>query len=186
MQDTFSAGVRLGGLCTLTEIKSLIGYMLYTVDEPIPRQMVLDILTGNGTANYFDCCAALDELERAGNFTEDENGLTLTDIGRQVAKELGERVRYGLRSEAVRAALRLLARRRRERENSVRIEPLSRGCAVTCITDEGDAPFFSLTLRVADTAQAELIRDRFLDDPVRLYQLVMDELTKPPQPEPEE
>ena len=186
MQDTFSAGVELGGLYTLTEIKSLIGYMLYTVEEPIPRQMVLDVLTGNGTANYFDCCAALDELERAGNFTEGEDGLTLTEIGRQVARELGERVRFGLRDRAVRSALRLLARRQRERENRVKIEPLPRGCTVTCVTEEGDSPLFSLTLRVADTAQAELIRDRFLDDPVRLYQTVMEELTRDIPPEPEE
>lgn len=178
MQETFTAGVELGGLYTRAEIKSLIGYMLYTVGEPMPRQMVLDVLTGNGIANYFDCCAALDELEHADNFHITDEGLTLTDVGRQVVETLGNRVRYGLREKAVASALKLLTRRKRARENTVTVEKLPRGCAVTCVTEEGDAPLLSITLRVADTEQAAFIRERFLADPTRLYQAVIEVLTQ--------
>lgn len=178
MQETFSAGVQLGGLYTLTEIKSLIGYVLYTVEEPMPRELMLEVFTSNGIANYFDCCAALDELERAQNFIDTPDGLVLTDVGRQVADTLGDRVRFGLREKAVETALKLLAHRRRARENTVKIDPLPRGCAVTCVVEEGDTPLLSLTLRVADTYQAELIRDRFLADPTRLYRTVIGTLAE--------
>ena len=178
MQETFTAGVELGGLYTRSEIKSLIGYMLYTVEEPMPREMVLDVLSGNGIANYFDSCVALDELGQAANYTETPDGLVLTDTGRQVAETLSDRVRYGLREKAVTAALALLARRRRLKENTVQIDKLPRGYNVTCTSEEGDAPLMSLTLRVADEYQAELIRDRFQEDPVRLYRVVLEVLTR--------
>ncbi len=176
MQDTFSAGVELG-LYSLAEIKTLIGYMLYTVKQPVPRQTIVDALTANAIANYFDACTALDELERAENIRQEQDGVVLTDVGEQVAQTLGIRVRYSLRERAVATTLQLLARQKRERENTVKIEKLEQGCAVTCVIEEGDFPLLSMTLRVADKEQARLIEERFLSDPTRLYQEVINTLT---------
>lgn len=177
MQDTFSAGVELG-LYSLAEIKTLIGYMLYTVKQPVPRQTIVDALTTNAIANYFDACTALEELERADNIRQEEEGMVLTEVGEQVAQTLGIRVRFSLRERAVATTLQLLARQKRERENTVRIEPLEQGCAVTCVIEEGDYPLLSLTLRVADREQARLIEEHFLSDPTGLYQEVIGVLTK--------
>ena len=84
--DAFSAGVEPGGLYSSQEIKILICYMLAGVNEPLTRQSVLEILTADGMANFFEAGAAIDDLIRRQNLTEDETGLLhLTAEGRQAA-----------------------------------------------------------------------------------------------------
>ena len=121
--DGFSAGVEPGGLYSPQQIKILICYMLDGAGEPMPRQAVLDIIAGGGMANFFETGAAIDELVRLQNLEESEDGhISLTEKGRQAASTLFGLIPYTLRERSVKAALQLLTRIRRERENSVRID----------------------------------------------------------------
>ncbi len=91
----------------------------------MPRQAMLDIISGNGMANFFETGSAIDELVRLGHVTEGGGGhAVLTDTGRQVADTLSGMIPYTLRERSVRSALQLLTRIRRERENTVTIEKL--------------------------------------------------------------
>ena len=178
MHDVFAAGVEPGGLYNSQEIKILICYMLMGAGEPMPRQAVLDIIAGNGMANLFETGSAIDELIRYNNLIENDDGtLTLTETGRQVAGTLAGMVPYTLRERSVKSALQLFTRIRRERENSVVIEKLDRGCTVTCTINDDKVPLLSFTLRVADQMQAQLIKEIFLDDPVLLYRSMLAVLT---------
>ncbi len=71
----------------------------------------------------------------------------------------------------------MLTRIRRERENSVTMEKLPNGYNVICTIHDAEEPLLSLTLRVADEPQAQLIREEFLNDPVLLYRSVLAILT---------
>ena len=176
--DTFSAGVEPGGLYSPQQIKILICYMLDGAGEPMPRQAILDIIAGGGMANFFETGAAIDELVRLHNLEEDAAGrLSLSEKGRQAASTLFGSIPYTLRERSVKAALHLLTRIRRERENSVKMEKLPNGYTVTCTIHDMEAPLLSLTLRVADEPQAQLIREEFLNDPVLLYRSVLAILT---------
>lgn len=176
--DVFFAGVEPGGLYTSQEIKILICYMLDSVGEPIPMQTVTDVLAGRGMANFFEIGAAVDELLRRDHLKEDENGLlTVTPLGHQAATTLMGLVPYTLRERSVEATLHLMTRRRREKENSVIIQPLERGCRVTCSIDDGDQSLMSFSLLVGDSQQAQLIKERFLEDPVLLYRSLITILT---------
>ncbi len=177
MQDAFSAGVEPGGLYTIQEIKILICYMLRGVNEPLTRESVTDIIAGGGMANYFETADALDALVRQGHLLEQKDGITLTETGRQVASTLAGRIPYTLRERSVKAALRLLTRRRREAENDVQIEKLNSGVQVTCTIQDADTPLLSLSLHVADNLQAQLVRENFLEDPTLLYRSVLAILT---------
>lgn len=173
-QQIFSDGVEPGGLRTSQEIKILVCYMLLGAGEPMPRQAVLEIISGNGMANFFETGSAIDELIRLGHVTESDDGrLTLADTGRQVADTLSGMIPYTLRERSVKSALQLLTRIRRERENTVTIEKLSHGYNVTCSIDDGEHPLLSFTLRVADDLQAQMIRENFLNDPVLLYRSLL-------------
>ena len=176
--DGFSAGVEPGGLYSPQQIKILICYMLDGAGEPMPRQAVLDIIAGGGMANFFETGAAIDELVRLQNLEESEDGhISLTEKGRQAASTLFGLIPYTLRERSVKAALQLLTRIRRERENSVRIDKLESGYNVTCTINDTDSPLLSLTLRVADEPHAQLIREQFLNDPVLLYRSLLAILT---------
>ena len=177
IQDAFSAGVEPGGLYTSQEIKILICYMLLGVGEPMERQMVTELIAGNGMANFFETAAAVDELARQGHLTEKEGRISLTATGRQVGDTLAGMIPYTLRERSVKAALQLLTRIRREQENTVELEKLDHGYRVTCTIQDSASPLMSVSLRVADDMQAGLIRENFLDDPTLLYRSLLAILT---------
>ena len=177
IQDAFSAGVEPGGLYTSQEIKILICYMLLGVGEPMERQMVTELIAGNGMANFFETAAAVDELARQGHLTEEEGRISLTETGRQVGDTLAGMIPYTLRERSVKAALQLLTRIRREQENTVELEKLDHGYRVTCTIQDSASPLMSVSLRVADDMQAGLIRENFLDAPTLLYRSLLAILT---------
>ena len=176
--DAFSAGVEPGGLYSSQEIKILICYMLAGVDEPLPRQSVLEIIATGGMANFFEAGAAIDELIRLHNLTEGEDGrLYLTEDGRQAASTLSGMIPFTLRERSVQAALKLLTRMRREKENRGTVKKLEHGRLVTCEIQDAGQPLLSFSLRVADDLQAGLIRERFLEDPTLIYSSLIALLT---------
>lgn len=179
MFDAFSAGVEPGGLRTTEEIKILLCYMLHTVQQPMPRGDVTDIVVGGGMANYFDVENAIEELLRLQHLVEGEDHTIATTVtGGQIGEELSVRVPYTLRERSAKAALELLRRRRTEADNPVTVEKLPEGgCLVTCaVVDEGKA-LFSVALRVADDWQANQIKEHFLEDPSALYRANLAVLT---------
>ena len=176
--DAFGAGVEPGGLHTRHEIKILICYMLMGAGQPLQRNDILDVVCGGGLANFFDTSAAIDELVELGNLCEQEDGaLSVTDVGAHAADTLTDLLPYTVRERAVEGALKLLSRRRNEQENHVDIQKNGSGYTVTCTVGSGDTPLLSFSLLVADDRQAELIRERFLQDPLLLYQSVIAVLT---------
>ena len=123
MNDTFAAGVEPGGLRTSQEIKILICYLLRTVEQPMLRDDVTDILVGNGMANYFDIEEAMEELLRLQHLVQsDDRRIATTVSGAQIGDELSVRIPYTLRERSVKAALRLLRRRSIEKDNTVTVD----------------------------------------------------------------
>lgn len=171
MADVFSAGVQPGGLNTSQEIKILLCYMLHTVNQPMPRDQVTDIIVADGMANYFDTEDAIEELLRLQHLVTDDNrNIATTVTGSQIGESLSMRVPYMLRERSVKAALQLLKRREIERDNKVEIRRLEDGgCQVICTVLDQDKPLLSVALRVADEYQAEQIKENFLADPSFLY-----------------
>lgn len=176
--DVFFAGVEPGGLYSSQEIKILICYMLEGVGEPLPLKAVTDVLAGRGMANFFEVSAAVEELLRRDQLIEDDQGrLSLTEAGRQTASTLATMVPFTLRERSVQAALQLLTRQRRERENTVDIQRLERGVQVTCTMNDAGHPLLSFSLTVGDDLQAQLVKERFLEDPILLYRSLIAVLT---------
>ena len=170
-RDAFSAGVEPGGLHSHHEIKILVCYMLSSVREPLPRTAVLDILSGGGMANFFDASAAIDDLLSRGNLSEtDDDRVTVTATGRHAATTLADMIPYTLRERSVDAALRLLARQRSERDNHAEIVPAEEGGWKVICSVGTAAPLLRFELLVGDELQAQQVRDRFLNDPLLLYQ----------------
>ena len=170
----FSDGVRPGGLYDSREIKVLICYMLSGVPEPLSRDTVIEILTEGEMANLFEISAAIDDLTARGNLAETDGGLlTLTESGRTSAEQLYDLIPYTLRDRSQKAAMKLLARARNERDADVVITPLDVGYSVKCSIDKTDVPMMSFTLRVTDETIAKAVRARFLDDPTAFYRALI-------------
>lgn len=178
MTDTFMQGVEPGGLRTSQEIKILICYLLRGAEVALTREQLLDILSGNGMANFFDSADAIEELIRRELLCEtDEGALAVTDAGCQVAESLVSMIPYTLRERSVALALQTAAEQRRTRENRVDIVPNAHGFAVTCTVGVEEPPLMHFTVQVADRQQAALVRSRFLADPETLYRTLFTILT---------
>ncbi|MBQ6829913.1 MAG: DUF4364 family protein [Clostridia bacterium] len=179
IRDTFDAGVEPGGLHSHNEIKLLVCYMLAGVSEPMSRESIFNVLCGHGMANFFDISTVIADLLSLHNLQEDELGrLTVTDVGRDAALTLKDMLPYTLRERSVEAAKRLLIRLRNERENHVDIRKEERGYTITCTVGDTPAPLMSLSLLVGSEAQAEAIRERFLNDPLSLYRDVIESVSE--------
>lgn len=179
MDEAFTAGVEPGGLYNSQEIKILLCYMLHTVNQPILRSDVVDVIMTFGMANYFDTEDALNELLRLQHLVEDEeHRLATTVTGSQIGETLATRVPYTLRERSVQAALELLRRREVEKDNKFTVRKLEEGgCEATCTIEDDGKALLSVSLRLTDEFQAAQIKEQFLQDPTTLYRAVLAVLT---------
>ncbi len=180
--DAFDAGIELGGLRNRNEIRLLVCYLLKALDKPAPKTLVIDAILNDGLANYFEVNEAIAELLKNGNIdrniVDGEEVLTVTARGRNSAELLETTLPKTVREKAVNAAIKFFTLAQNKRENKILTEKLADGSYnVTFILgDEGDE-LMRLTVFVADALQLEIVKNNFLNDPVKLYSSIITALT---------
>ena len=179
--EALTAGVKPGGLVDKTEIKLLICYILATIDQPIHREVLVELLWNEGIANFFELTDAVGILEQTGQIVsvDDENNIfVISETGRDIAETLHESLPLSIRQMAVRTTLRTLAKIRHEGENKVSItKAKTGGYNVKCTVFENETELMSVSLTVPDKMHAKTIKQHFNDDPIRLYCAVVAEMT---------
>lgn len=180
--DAWNLGVEPGGLTSKTEIKLLICYLLKSLDAPLSKLQMSDIIQGEGLANYFELIQALDELIRDDNVRMDLDGtdeiLTITEKGTDAVKSLEmDFLPRSVKEKAVNTAIRLQTLAKREKENKIEVKKLENGFNVTFFFGDEKNQLMKLTIYVADEIQVETVRKNFLDDPIKLYSEIITSLT---------
>lgn len=179
--DTFTAGVEFGGLRTRQEIKLLICFLLESLEKPLSKTQINEIMQGQGLANYFEVNQALDELFAACTLSiekfEDQEMLLLTQTGRAAARMLENELPKAVREKAINAAVKMQTLARRKRENKIEVEKLENGYHVTFTISDKEDILMRLMVYVADITQVETVKQGFLNDPVGLYSAIIASLT---------
>lgn len=177
-RDAFTGGVEPGGLWNKNDIRILLCYILASVDAPLSRESIGEIVQGKALANYFEVGDALDSLVKQGNAAVDETGaFRVTDSGREIAANLDATLPLSVRDKALEAALRLAAEQKARRENQVELLPTEKGYQVRCHVSGGETELMTISLYVPDKAQAELVERNFYRDPEGVYRLLLAALT---------
>ncbi len=177
-QDAFAEGVEPGGLWNKNDIRILLCYILSSVDAPLDREDISQIIQRKALANYFEVGDALAALVKQGNVSRDEGGFyTITAAGREIARNLDVTLPLSVRDKALEAAIRLMADARARRENRVEISETEKGCQVTCHISGGTLDLMTVSLYVPDRAQAERVEQNFYRDPEGVYKLLLSSLT---------
>lgn len=179
--DASSAGVRLGGLFSTTEIRILICYILHTVNEAVPVNMLANVLHYEGIANGFEVSDAVVYLAKSGHIKqvdEKDDTYIITESGRDVADTLKTSISYSSKDRAYKATLRMLTRFKNAKDTAFNITHENGNTYFNCSLLDGGVPFMSVKLMITDEAQAECIREQVLEDPSALYSAVIDTLTK--------
>ena len=179
--DTFVEGISLGGMRSKTEIRTLICYLLKSVNKPMSKEMIVNVLMEKGLANYFETSSCFDDLVRHGNIkpTEEDSSLYVnTPNGDFVAEQLEDTLAPTVRERATECALELLRRQQLENENKVTIVKSPNGYTVKCAISGGDMELLQFSLYVPDITQARIIRKNFYKNPDMLYSVMIAMLTR--------
>lgn len=177
LYDAFTQGVKPGGLRSKSEIKLLVCYIICKIDNGISRNQLNEILTGEGLANYFEANEALAEVVKTGNvlieYEDDEEILFPTDLGKANTAELENELPYTVKETALNAAIEMKTILRRQQENKIEVAPHGDGYDVTLSIMDNEDKLLSVTLFVADSAQADYVKEKFLQDPVKMYSTIV-------------
>lgn len=180
-KDAITSGVAPGGLISTTEIRALLCYIIDAMPDPVPGKKLADLLFYEGLANCFEVNDSIAYLENAGHLRlidQKEDTYVITPSGTDIAKTLKSIIPYTVREKAYSAALKMLSRMRNAKETDIKISYENSSAYITCTALDGEKPFMSVKLLVADETQANLIKDKFLDDPAKIYTGIIDLLTK--------
>lgn len=186
--DAFPVDDTVGGLRSTEKIKIMICYLLRDVGEAFPRDALRSALYDNGIANYFEISQAIDDLLEVGAIClSDGDTLTLAPKGEAIAKELEDELSVYIKNKAIRAVRLTAIYEKRKKENEITITKIHdkryrltvtmhSGLAGDGETDE----LMQLSLYVTDALQAETMKQSFLNNPVKLYEKVVEGLTDDP------
>ena len=172
MADAFTAGVAPGGLISSQHVKLMVCYILARIGKPISRDDMLSLLQYEEIANYFEVVQAIDDLNKGGTIRRTDapfEEYEITNDGEEVVAELYRNLPYTMREKALKAAIKMMARNRSEAENRVEMVETDIGVNVTCSVMDIDRPILTITLLVPDMEQANLVKETFLDNPLKVY-----------------
>ena len=181
MEETFTAGIRPGGLTEGREIRILICHILSEIGEPMSFDEMTEAILADGTANYFEFADALAELRETGcvvSFKTDSgiNEYTVTETGKAAAKTLENDLPLSVREKSNESAKNILQRRRIEKENLVTITKTEDGYMIHIrVTDIG-TDLMDLSLFMPTREQALAVKEKFLGDPAGAYMGVLQTL----------
>lgn len=179
--NIFRAGVRPGGPTSHDEIKMLICYILSKLGQPMNFAQLHEALLENSLVNYFELVQVMDGLVRTGHLAletvDDVDTYSIAELGRQAGEEFANSLPLAVREKAVNAADRLLRQQQRAAEVSVEILPVEGGFQIQLAIPESGGNLISFTLFAPTREECGLLRRRFLNDPMFIYQGVLALLT---------
>lgn len=180
-QTTFSEGIAPGGLREQSEIKLLVCYLLKTLDKPLSRNQVNEILQEYPIANYFEVNQAISDLIKNGNIISELDGgdemLQITAKTKFDVATIERSLPRSIREKSVSAALKIFTRERIKNESLVEVTELESGYHVTFTIKDVDTELLKLTIYVSDKSQIEIVKRNFYNDAVSIYSNIISSLT---------
>ncbi len=179
--DTFDEGISLGGIRSKTEVRILICYLFTSVKQPMSKDTVVNALLERGLTNYFEASSCFDDLVKGGNlspFEEGSNLYTASSNGRMISEQLENNLALTVKERAIECAMTLLEKERKEKENKVTIDKTENGYIVNCSISGGDTDLMKISLFLADSEQAKIVKKNFYKNPQLVYKTLLATMTR--------
>lgn len=175
--DALASGIADGGLRSTLEINLLICYITVNSRGRLTEKVIADTMMRGEIANYFETVNAIKKLKQKGMITEDGKGYLHPGDGCKNLVDLVENdLPYTIRKKSIEISRKLAVRETFEKENKVDIEKHEDYYSVTMHLADGDKEFMALTLNLPTAAQAETVKDCYYNNPVEIYNTVIDAL----------
>lgn len=174
--DAFVGGIKRGGLTSSFEVKILICYMIHTLDVPVTFDELYEAISEN--VNYFEYVSAVSELSAAGslileNIQEGKGTFKLTEAGVRTALEFKSSVPLTVRERTMDTAEKTIRARKLEEENTVSYVKVDDGFMLTMTVKDIGSDLLTLTVFLPTEKECIQTRQRFQEDPLRIYQGVI-------------
>lgn len=179
--NAFTQGVRPGSVTTSHEVMILICYLIDHAGQPVSFQQLGAALQGQELVNYFQFADAMESLRRSGHILSREHHgepcFVLSSSGKDISSTFEDGLPPAVRDRAAGALERVLTLMRRQRENRVEIAQVEDGWKVSLTIPDIGSDLLSLSIFMPSRKECEVIRRRFLNDPMLVYKGVFALLT---------
>lgn len=168
--DAFTYGIEDGGLRSQSEISMIICYVLTNSETKLSKKVIIDTMTEGAIANYFETTSAVSKLIKNGIVIEDEKGyLTATKECKKATEMVEKDLPLSIREKSIKLSAKLAVSELYRKENKVEIVEENDSYSVILHVTDKDKDYMVLKLTVPTIAQADTIKEKFLNDPVRIY-----------------
>lgn len=168
--DAFTYGIEDGGLRSQSEINMIICYVLTNAETKLNKKIIVDTMTEGGIANYFETTSAVSKLIKNGIILEDENGYLIATKECLMATEIVEKdLPLSIREKSIKLSTKLAVSELYRKENKVEIVEENDSFSVILHVTDKDKDYMVLKLNVPTITQAETVKEKFLADPVKIY-----------------
>lgn len=175
--DAYTYGIEPGGLRSKSDINTIICYAVTKSKVKLTQKNICDTMVEGGIANYFEVTDAFSRILKNKIITEDEDGYLVPSVQCEKLLEMVEKdLPFTIREKSINIATRLASREINAKENKVEIVKSGSGFDITMHITDRNKDFMVLTLYSPSMEQAEIIRDKFLDDPVKIYDNLVNSL----------
>lgn len=175
--DAFMGNVKEGGLRSVSSIMLLISYIVANMNGKVGYDTIINAIDDAMIANHFEVSDAISKLIKSGAIFENEEKMLCVKEKDIASIELIEKdLPFTIREKSIKACQKIIARESYKRENKATIEKSENGYTVHLAVSDNDNDFMKLDLYASSEEQAQMILDKFLLDPISIYENLIDSI----------
>lgn len=172
--DASMANVMNGGLRSVSAINMLVCYLVSNLNGKLSIQTLLEATDETMVSNHFETSNAITKLLKSQTIKQTDDGMLYMDDKDVVDVELIELdLPLTVRQRSFEACQRIISKETYKRENRAIVEPCEKGYYVKLSVSDYDTDFLKLELFAPTKVQAEMIKDKFISNPVKVYETLI-------------
>ena len=175
--DALTAGIKAGGLRSIGSINLLVSYIVANMQGKVTAATIIEAMDEGGLANHFEISDSVARMLKSGVIEECEDGTLMLGDTKGASIELIEKdLPLSVREESIHLCHKIIAREKFLRENKAEITQTDKGFELELSISDIDTDYMRLTLFTTTREQAELIKEKFISNPVAVYETVIDSI----------
>ncbi len=168
--DAFTYGIDAGGLRSVSAIELLICYVVSNAGVKLTAKNIQDAVMQGGIANYFETSQAISRQIERGLISEDKDGyLSASEECKKLTEVIENDLPFTVRETSIKICKKLAELDINKKANRVDIEKKGDTYSVTMHIEDNGIEFMSLKLTATTSEQAQIIKDKFLENPAKVY-----------------
>ncbi len=169
--DAFMGGVKAGGLRSVSSIHLMVCYIIANLSGKVTADVISNALTEGELANYFEVNNAIAKLIKNGTIKENKDKTLELSSDSNAEVELIEKdLPYTVRVIGIELCQKIIAKEQFRKENKTEIIDNGDYYTVELHVTGGSTDFMKLSLFAPTMEQAEMIKEKFLTNPAKVYE----------------